>query len=202
MSLRLEAICAPEGTAIVRDGETLRLLRPPYTRLSSPVLPEESIHDAILRHGFTSAHEEFATWEQVIDFLNQQVVEARRELGKDIPDTVPGGIIDVAPEEVVLDFLDRIERDLIPQGKLDHADNLLFAVLTSRILMNCPNLGMRAADLLRRSRAARDRIDEGIGELSRRDLRFQSLERHGQLERSKMVSEGIRRRGNVFAACA
>ncbi len=199
MSITLEAICAPDGTGIVREGKTLRLLRPPYTRLSSAVLPEESIQEAVLRYGFASAHKEFVTWEEVINFLNQQVVEARRALGKEVPDTMPGDIVDVAPEEVVMDFLDRVERDLIPHGKLDHAENLLFAVLTSKKLAHNPNLGMRAAELLRQSRAARNRIDGGLTELTKRDLRFHSLERHDQLRRCWKRSEEITKRGNIFA---
>jgi hypothetical protein len=202
MSLRLKALSAIDGTGIVWIGQKLRLLRPPYTLNNSPILPEESIHEAILRHGFTAADQEFTTWEEAINFLNQQVVEARHELGKDIPESIPGvDIIDVAPEEVLCEFMERVEGDLIPRGKYDHAENILFAVLTSKASASYPRLGARAVDLLRRNRAARERAQAAVSELSKRDLRFKSLERHGQLNKSKKRSEDITRWGCIFAPC-
>jgi hypothetical protein len=202
MSLRLEALSAADGAGIVRNRETLRLLRPPYTIHNSPVLPEESIQDAILRHGFTASHEEFETWEAAINFLNQQVVEARRALRMEIPESIPGGdIVEVAPEEVISSFLARVETELIPQGKYDHAENLLFALLASNTLARYPTLGAKATKLFRQNRAARDQAETGISELTSLDLRFRSLERHGQLDRSKKRSEDIKRWGCIFAPC-
>jgi hypothetical protein len=203
MSLRLKALCAAEGTGIVWLGGRLRLLRPPYTLTNSPILPEESIEEAILRHGFTAADQEFATWNEVINFLNQQVVEARHELGDNIPESIPGAdIMDVAPEEVLRDFMDRVERDLIPRAKYAHAENILFALLTSKASTRYPILGEKAVDLLRRNRAACARANTGLSELAKRDVRFKSLEKHGQLKKSEKRAEEITRWGCIFAPCS
>ena len=52
MTLKLEAISPAEGIGIIRSGQTIRLVRPPYVLHDAPVLPEDSVQDAILRHGF------------------------------------------------------------------------------------------------------------------------------------------------------
>lgn len=200
MSLKLEALSAVDGTGIVRAGQILRLVRPPYTLRGSPVLPEESVQDAILRHGFWASQEQFASWEELIDFLNRQVVVARRALGKEIPDSISGeDIVDVASEEDLSVFLACVETDLIPKRMFDHAENFLVAFLASSALNRYPALGSRAAKLLRQTKQARRAAEAAASELASRDLRFPSLERHGEVARSARVAENIIRWRSVFA---
>src|SRR5262245_29859284 len=98
MKLKLEGFSPAEGIGIVRKGQILRLIRPPYVLQDSPVLSEESLQDAILRHGFSVSQKEFDNWEDAIGFLNEHVTAIRRSLGKEIPDSISGrDIIDVAP---------------------------------------------------------------------------------------------------------
>src|ERR1035437_3996828 len=98
MTVRLEAISEVDGTGIVRSGEVLRLLRPPYTLQGSPVLSEESLHEAISRFGFSPSREEFPGWEQAIEFLNFKTAESRRALGIELPGAIDGaGVIEAAP---------------------------------------------------------------------------------------------------------
>jgi len=202
MKLKLEAVSAPYGTGIVRTDRTLRLLRPPYTLQDCPILPEESVEDAILRLGFSAAEKEFTTWEEAIDFLNQQAVEWHRVLGKDIPESIPNSdIIDVAPEEILTAFLERVETDLIPRQVFDHAENVLFALLTSSAPRRYPALGGRAMELWRRNKAARRAAESAMSEVARHDLRFESLEKHGQAGRSAKLADDIKRRHCVFASC-
>ena len=105
MKLFLEAISPAEGIGIIRSGRKFRLVRPPYELHDMPVLPKESVQDAILRYGYSSSQEQFKNWEDAISFLNQQAVIVRRSLGKDIPDTIPGkDILDVAPPKSYVDF--------------------------------------------------------------------------------------------------
>lgn len=199
MKLKLEALSPAEGIGIVRKGQTLRLIRPPYVSHDAPVLTEESLQNAILRHGFSASQEQFVSWEDVITFLNQQVVAVRRSLGKEIPDSIPGSdILDVAPLEVLSSFLDRVETDLIPQRLFDHAENFLLALLASSAQTRYPGVGSRAAKLLQRNKDARKQVEAWISEQANRDVRFPSLEKHGELELSARLAELIRTRGCVF----
>jgi hypothetical protein len=200
MKIKLEALYPAEGTGIVRVDGTLRLVRPPYSSSNAPVLPEESVRDAIMQHGFSASAEEFPNWEDAIDYLNRQVVAVRQSLGKAVPDTAPAGaIFEVAPPEILAKFLDRVERELIPGRKFDHAEDFLLAYLKSSAAISFPESRGRAMELLQRNSAARKQSEEAQAQIARRDMRFASLGRRGQLEWSTRVAESIIERGCVFA---
>lgn len=201
MTLIVEAMSPAEGIGIIRCGQSLRFVRPPYTLAGSHVLAEDSLQDAILKHGFSSSDKQFQTWEEVIAFLNEAAAAFRRALGKEIPEEIPGqDIIDIAPPEVLNAFLDRIEKDLIPQRLFDHAEGLLLALLKSKAWTRQPEIVNRAAELLQRNGESRKKAAEGLSELVSRDIRFQGLEnKPGELERSNKMGEQIRERGSIFA---
>ena len=141
MMLKLEALSPAEGIGIVRFGEGLRLVRPPYTHADSPLLREESLLDAILRYGYFASHEEFSNWAALVDFLNQKAVESRRALGKEIPDSIAAReILEMAPVDVLNRFLNRVENELIPHRSFDHAEAFLLALLTSGVMSRSPAL--------------------------------------------------------------
>jgi len=202
MKLKLEAALAVEGTGIIRSGEILRLLRPPYLLHESPVLPEESIADAISRCGFVPSSEQFATWEEAICFLNKEVMERRRALNRELPDLISGSeLVGVAPEDVLTKFLDRVEQELIPKGNFEHAENLLLAIVSSDAVTRYPSLVTRAAKLLLANQTLHKTTEAAICGLANRDLRFTSLEKHGELKKSVKLAEDIRKRG-FFAPVA
>lgn len=201
MKLELEALSPAEGIGIIRSGQTLRLVRPPYTRHDAPALSEESLQDAILRHGFSAFRQQFQTWEDAIIFLNQQAAITRRSLGKEVPIDIPGPeIFDVAPPEVLDAFLDRIERETIPRRRFDHAEDFLLALLRSKACTRQPSIVPRAAGLLQRNNEARRSADAGMTELASRDIRFPNLAgKPDDLARSVLMTGIIRERGCVFA---
>jgi hypothetical protein len=177
------------------------LVRPPYASHHTSILAEESVQDAILRHGFSASHAEFDNWEDAIAFLNQQVLAARRSLGKDIPNSIPGkDILDVAPPEVLWAFLDRVEKSLIPQLLFDYAEDFLLALLTSSACSGQPEISARTAGLLQRNKEARKKSEAGISGLANQDIRFLSLEKkRSDFEWSVRLTEIIKERGCIFA---
>lgn len=200
MTVRLEALSEIDGTGIVRSGEVLRLLRPPYTLQDSPVLSEESLHEAISRFGFSPSGEQFPSWEQAIEFLNLKTAESRRALGVELPESIDGAsVIESASEDILENFLLRVDRDLIPQRLFDHAENFLLAFLASSALTSYPALAKKAVELLQRSRAQRQQTETASSELACRDQRFPGLEKHGQLKKSAHMAEIIEKRHSVFA---
>lgn len=200
MKLRLEALSPPDGIGIIRAGQTLRLVRPPYSLAESPVLAEDSLQDAILKHGFFASQREFEDWHGAIDFLKRQVVESRRVVGREIPESISNNdILDVAPVEVLNDFLDRVERELIPQRLFDHAENFVLAVLASTACTHYPDVFSRAVKLLQCNKEARNQAETAVSELATRDIRFPSLERHGELAWSTRLAEQIKQRGCIIS---
>lgn len=200
MKLKLEALSPMEGIGLIRSGQSLRLVRPPYALSDAPVLAEDCLQDAIVRHGFVAAREEFDNWEQAIGFLNRQASAARRALGQEIPELIDGkAILEVMPPEVLGRFLDRIEGEIIPKQLFDHAEDFLLALLMSNAGARHPDIGARAAELLQRNKAARQKAKDGVSELANRDIRFPSLERKPELlARSLQWGERIRERGSLF----
>jgi hypothetical protein len=200
MNLKLEAHSPVDGFGIVRVGSKLRLIRPPYSSASTPVLPEEALQDAVIRHGFFASAIEFANWRELIDYLNGQLVTARRSLGAGLPDSVDGtSILEVAPREILEQFLDRVEKDIIPQRLFDHAEEFLLKLLGSSAGASSPEIRNRAVRLLQLNKSKRTQFEIGEGELTKRDVRFAGLEKSGELERSLEWAKTIRERGCVFA---
>jgi hypothetical protein len=147
--------------------------------------------------------QEFETWESAIDFLNEKAAEARHSAGMQIPETISGvEVIEVAPEGVVRTFLERVETELIPKGLFDHAENLLLTFLKSKAATQYPGLPSMAAELLQRCKDAQTLAETRAARLTTSDVRFPSLRRHGEIERSSRLAEEIRRRRCVFIPCS
>lgn len=200
MTIRLEALSATDGTGIFRKEGTIRLLRPPYRLQDSPVLPEESLHNAIARFGFSPSTQEFSSWPQAIEYLNRKTVESRQAIAKELPDAIRGAdIIEDAPEEVLRDFLERVDKELIPQRLFDEAENFLLVFLGSSAMTSHPDLAKRAADLFQLTMSKRRQTEVLMSELVGHDLRFPNLSKHGRLEESDRVAEQIKNRHCVFA---
>lgn len=199
MKLKVEAFSPLDGIAIVRSGQNLRLIRPPYELNDTPILSEDCVNDALLNHGFSTLGQHFPGWQQLIEFLNDQVIASRRSLGKQIPACIPTKeILDVAPAEVLHNFLDRVERELIPQRSFDHAEDFLLLLL-SREPTHGPEICARAAHLLMQNKEARKKVEAGISEITKRDVRFTTLEQHPSVFAwSVRLSNIIRERGCIF----
>lgn len=164
------------------------------------MLPADSVGDAIVSHGFLSVGKHFETWEELIEFLNAQAINARQALGQEIPEFISAeDIIQVAPIAVLQRFLDQVETDLIPQRLFDRAENFLVALLAGDVISQNPDLGRRAARLLQTSNARKREAEIAITGLTQLDARFTSLGRHCQIETSARVAEAIKERGCVFA---
>jgi response regulator RpfG family c-di-GMP phosphodiesterase len=131
-------------------------VKPPYSLKEFPLVAEDSIRDAILKHGYSSSNEEFQSWDQLKEFLNRHVVEARRDLGQQIPDSIDDAeIVEVAPSDVLERFLDRVETELIPRRAFDQVENFLLVLLSSPAVTSNAKRSQRAAKLLQQNRVAR-----------------------------------------------
>jgi len=202
MALHLEAFSPAEGVGIVRVDNKLRLVSPPYSRSGSALLREESLSDAIVKHGFSSSDVVFNSWEEVIDYLNTKLIQVRSELGQEIPDSLHArDVIEITPAPVLARFMDKVEKESIPSGRFEQAEDFLIAVLNSNVMTQAPEIAKTAAELLQRSKEQQEHSEGGVEELEREDTRFESLERHSQVEESTRVAKIIKKRHCVFAPC-
>jgi hypothetical protein len=197
----LKAISPAEGIGIVRVNSQTRLVRPPYVSSDSPVLPEDSVEDAVLRYGFVAANDEFASWSDLVNYLDQQVAGAREALGMKLLSS-HAEMLEVAPAEILASFLDRIESELIPNGLYESAEAVLVEFLATTAWIDKPEIGRRAAQLLQAVKERQRRSEERLSALASADMRFPCLQRTNQMKRTKDWAARIRSRGSVFApAC-
>lgn len=203
MNLTLEAIFPAEGLGIVRRDQKLRLVRPPYVMSESSEIPEKALEDAIIKYGFFSSGEQFANWTATIDFLRQQLVDTRHAAGLNIPESMTAtDLVEYAPIEVLVDFLNRIEVEIIPQRLFDLADDILVAILANEAIVQDLSVTRRVTKLLQECKRLRRQVDLALTDLSDCDLRFHSLVSHGELQRGNRLAEQVRSRGCVFSLAA
>jgi hypothetical protein len=201
LNLKLEAFYPSEGAGIVRTERNLFLVRPPYRRRDSVSLLEESVDDAVLKHGFFASTAEFRSWEEVIEFLNGEVAKTRQAVGKDIPNEIDiRDTLQLAPPPVLENFISRIEAELINNNSFDRAENLLVAFLNSNA-SNRADLSRRAAHLLQINKEKKAAVEKSLAEVANGDKRFASLRRHKQVEKTARLAEAIIHRGCIYSSC-
>ena len=151
---KLVAAAYEDGYALVEDGESVYLIRPPYSRRDKVKLNSAAVDSAIAAHGFSSAEGTFADWAALIDHLKEQFVR-RRDAE---PDTAQiRRLIQRAPRDKVLSFLDRIEHELIPGREWRAATGLLPSLLKNKILREDSALLERCTNLLEATQQAKER---------------------------------------------
>jgi hypothetical protein len=200
MKLLLEALSPTEGTGIVRSGNLIRLIRPPYKLITSPVLSEEAIGAAISKYGYFAASEEFGSFEDLIAFLNQTTSTSRTEEKLALPESISAdSVLELAPMPVLNTFLDRVENELIPIRSFDHAENILIGILGLDLAARDAALRNRTVDLLKRTKQARLAAVATLRKCEFDDVRFSSLKRHNQVEKCARRAALIREQGCMFA---
>ncbi len=199
MSFILEAFSPADGMAIVQTGQRLRLIRPPYRQSNAIELPKSAIQDAVLNHEFHVSSRQFDSWETVIVFLNQQVVEYRQSQGHPVAGNLNNvEMLDVAPLEVLQSFLDKVESQLIPQGQFEHAENFLLALLECNAAETNPHLVVRAGKLLNRIRQTEARKNDSAKILESQYSPFKFLTQKNKTEMANKKADYIKQHHSFF----
>jgi|GEM_PF-4319881 hypothetical protein len=115
-----------DGWAYVKQEEQFYVIRPPYRHWCKTTIDEHTIEKAVADYGFEVLEGEFENWDGLIGFLKVQFVKTRKERGHSIPDRVRmSELIQKAPKDILWRYLDRIEKELIPNGEWDATLSLL-----------------------------------------------------------------------------
>lgn len=193
------ALDRSDGWVFAREGDQIRLLRPPYRLAEAHVVPQTVVGRAVTQHGYAACSLELATWADVITFVRAEVAQQRKAEGRALPEEGVGReMLRFAPSSTVERFLDRIQHELLPRGELDAAERILLAIQAeSPRLEESPALLRRTAQVLeevRRRRAERLRTI-----VRDRDAeRFPRLAKCGRLEASRRHGEQVARAGSMF----
>ncbi|MBF0550362.1 MAG: hypothetical protein HQK60_07495 [Deltaproteobacteria bacterium] len=202
MNINLLAYFDLDGSAIVKIDSDLLLARPPFEKRHIIKINETMLDKAVLRFGFFSTEKMFSDWETLIQFLNAQVAEAHKARGVDLSKVdVSQDIIDLAPPEILDQYLDRIESELIPARRFDHAESVLMAMIKS----NNPDLSskprrLRVTHLMQALSEARKSDPVKALQSMANESRFPNLTKHGGLLRARDIGKRIRKQQSILAA--
>jgi len=205
--LEILALAPEDGWAFVRDGRRIRLLRPPYTGGATADASAVTAATATARYGFALPRpdrQRFADWAALIGFLRSEMTASRKARGLVLPgDEVAEQLLQYAPATTLRDFLDRIDRELLPARAWDHAEKLLLKMLALPTFRENAELCVRAVALLERTSQARKQTLEDWGDLTAPgDEAVAVCPRAGQRYGRDWIEEraaAIRQRGTVFS---
>jgi hypothetical protein len=200
------ALAPEDGWAYVREGERIRLIRPPYTRSRSFVVSEQSVAIAIAKHGFMPADDLercYPDWPALIQFLGGRMLEALQAKRLEIAEDTGERMLEFATIETLNRYLARIDAELIPNSRWDHAESLLLNMLCLQVLREASESCNRAVALLKKVQEGRRQEENAKLRLAVEDGDFervfpQASARYGR-DRIARFAERISSRGNVFA---
>ena len=120
--IKIIAIAPDDGWGFIsKDGKTF-LLRPPYVSSDQIEVSMEFVENAIHLQGFEECDIPLADVNEAIEYLKQGYIESKRDQGIDVPSSKQlQELLKYADTGMLCDWLIRIERDLIPEGKLETA---------------------------------------------------------------------------------
>jgi hypothetical protein len=154
MTWKVATYSPEDGWAVVEHGGQLSLLRPPYSHIDMVQITPEALPRLLAQPGFIQpddAGSVFAALGDLIDFLNARVLASRADRGAALPEAGFGqALLEHAPRDVLVRFLDRVERELIAGGLLERAHKALTAFIGLQSVMADNALHRQALALLTR----------------------------------------------------
>jgi hypothetical protein len=154
--LRLRAAAWEDGYAVVEDGGSLFIIRPPYpgSRASACPASEADPASAVAKHGFGVAEDSFDDWPTLIEHLKRCFLEERRERVHDSARIKR--LVERAPPDMVAWYLNRIEAELLPERQWRAAIDVLAHVLRNPAVSHDATLLGRIRALLEQAEQGRD----------------------------------------------
>ena len=122
MGIKIIAIDLDNGWEfILKDGKIF-LLRPPYTPSNQIEVSMKFVENAIHLQGFEECDIPLVDMGEVIEYLKQGYIESKRDQCIDPPSSEQlVELLKYADDIVLFDWLNRIKKELIPEGKLETA---------------------------------------------------------------------------------
>lgn len=174
--LQLLAIAPEDGVAVVRHGDRLLLVRPPYSQWALSQIEEADLERALHLQGFRADDRLLADWDSLIAHLREEIVAAHEAKGEGEPESEEiRELIHFAPPYILSSYLDRIERELLPDHEWAPAFDLLTYMLGVENVKTDPALYERTLCLLEDCRNAMEHRRRSLSISPKREIetRFQ-----------------------------
>ncbi len=153
MKIKLISVAPYDGWAFIIKNEHLYLLRPPYQADDLIESSEKDLTVAISKYNFQACDLSFDSLKETIDFLEEKYVEAMRKLGFSLPGTEElKSLLEYASDDILQDFLDKAEKELIPMRNLDAAESIAMELIQLEIVKKNQTMLNRAIDIIKKCR--------------------------------------------------
>ena len=131
MEASIIAMLPYEGLAFIKANNKTFLLRPPYDDLNQIIVDDGVLLRAICVEGFNEVSIEFDSVREAINFIKEKYVELHRARNKQLPsDEDLLELLDYASIDVIEEYLDSVDFNAVPKGKLDITEKILKKLIT------------------------------------------------------------------------
>jgi len=160
MKIKMIAIAPYDGWAFIIKEERLYLLRPPYRSKDLLEVEEKDLENAIYKYGFQECDQAFNNLAEIIGFLDEKYIEAMKKRGIALPDKEQlKELLEYATEEILTGYLEKAEREFIPQRNLDAAESIALALLPLKQVKRNEDISQRTINMLKRCREERNKLN-------------------------------------------
>jgi len=159
MKIKLIAVAPYDGWAFILKDDHVYLLRPPYQANDLIESSEKDLVFAISKYNFQECNSSFDNFEETIDFLEEKYVEAMEKSGFSLPDTEElKSILQYASEEILRDFMDKAENELIPLRSLDAAESIALELIQLENVKKNQTMFKRAVNIIKKCQHKRNEL--------------------------------------------
>lgn len=210
MGIEVIAIAPNDGWAFIKKEDSkIFLLRPPYTSSDQIEASEKDLENAIHLHGFDECAHSFSNIKEVIRFLKDKYVEAMKNLGIELPSLDDlKELLKYASDDILLEFLEKAEKDLIPRGKLDVAISIALDIMKLEKARANPKICSMAVAILEecnQKKREKEELSETLMEESQRETwedRFPNAANKYSVAAMIRYKESIRDKGQILPVAA
>lgn len=149
MKIKIIAMATEDGWGIIKKDEKIFILRPPYENTDLIEISTKEFEKAICIYGYEECDIPLGSLNEVITLLKTEFVEAMKKIGVGrMPSSQLRELLKFATEDILKEYLDRCQTDLIPSGKLDAAESIAFELKKLEKVIKNPELTTMAFNVL------------------------------------------------------
>ena len=162
MEIKVIAIAPNDGWAFIKTAEGIFLLRPPYISSNQTEVTQSDVEKALHLHGFEECDSSFDNKREVIGFLKDKYVESMKNRGIELPSPDElKELLKYATDDALLRFLERAEKELIPDGKRKAARSIALDIMKLEKAKSNPKIYDKALSVFDKC----DQAERGMAEL-------------------------------------
>ena len=130
MKIEIIAISPNDGWAFITIEDKIFLLRPPYISSNQIEVLEKEVENAIYIHGFEKCNISHDNIKNVIRYLKKQYIKSKKNQNISLPTSEQlRELLKFATDDVLLKYLERTKKELLPQGKLYEAESIAIELM-------------------------------------------------------------------------